>query len=55
MAPKFLCKLYPIPYQNGQNLYPFSDQNGAKTLPFRATHTYIYMAHIRESPPGMYM
>ena len=46
----FLCKPYPIPDQNGQNLNPFSDQNGAKTIPFGAAHTY--MAYMREYPPG---
>ena len=36
--------------QNEENIYPFSDQNGAKPIPFGAAH--IYMAYIREYPPG---
>ena len=38
-------KVYPIPYQNGQNVYPFLDLNGLRTIPFGATHTY--MAYVR--------
>ena len=46
-----VLKPYPIYNQNRQNWYPMYDQNSWKTLPFVA-HTYMCIAHIRESPPG---